>query len=122
MQRNNLVILYLLNEIKSNIENLQAFFYWVIPMPVLVLNNGGFIDNNDNHIPVPPDTLKNNFMRKRNIQDLIVCPRGRELLEFCIEANLSIMNSRTVGNMLCNTRLFSITETVLQSIALSQKT
>ena len=34
------------------------------------------IDNDDKHIPLPPDTFKSRFTKERNSQDLHVCPHG----------------------------------------------
>ena len=48
-----------------------------------------FIDNDYKHIPIPPDTYKSRFTKERISQDLHVCPRGKEFLELCIQANLS---------------------------------
>ena len=44
------------------------------------------IDNNNRHIPVPFDMRKTSFIRKRKSQNLTVCPRGKDLLDLCIEA------------------------------------
>ena len=46
-----------------------------------------FIDNDYKHIPIPPDTFKSRFTKERISQDVHVCPRGKKLLEFCIQAN-----------------------------------
>ena len=43
---------------------------------------------------------RTSFIRKRKSQDLTVCHRGEDLLELCIEANLSISNGKTFGDML----------------------
>ena len=58
------------------------------------------IDNYNCHILVPFDMCKTSFIRKRKSQDLTVCPRGKDLLELCIKANLSILNGKTCGDML----------------------
>ena len=55
-----------------------------------------FIDKDDKHIPIPLDTFKSRFTKKRISQDLHVCPRGNELLELCIQANLSILNGKNL--------------------------
>ena len=49
---------------------------------------------------VPFDMCKTSFIRKRKSQNLTVCPRGKDLLELCIEANLSILNGKAFGDML----------------------
>ena len=49
----------------------------------------GQIDNNDKHIPVPLDSLKTRLITKRNSQDSHVRPRGKDLLDLCIKANLN---------------------------------
>ena len=51
-----------------------------------------YIDNDDKHIPIPSGSLKSIFTRKS--QDLQVCPRGKELLDICFEANLNILNAK----------------------------
>ena len=56
------------------------------------------IDNNDKHIPVPLQSEKTRFLRQRNSQDSHVCPRGKDLIDLCIEANLNILNGRTFGD------------------------
>ena len=35
-----------------------------------------FIDYDDKHIPISPDTYKSMFTKERDSQDLHVCPRG----------------------------------------------
>ena len=55
-----------------------------------------FIDNDDKHIPIPSDTYKSKFTKERDSQDLHLCPRGKELLERCIQANLSILKGNTL--------------------------
>ena len=40
------------------------------------------------------------LLEKRKSQDLTVCPRGKDLLELCIEANLCILNGKTFGDTL----------------------
>ena len=35
---------------------------------------------------------------ERKSQDLHVCPRGKELLELCIQANLNILNGNIFGD------------------------
>ena len=57
-----------------------------------------FIDNDDKHIPIPSDTRKSKLTMERKSQDLHVCPRGKELLELCIQANLNILNGKTFGD------------------------
>ena len=57
-----------------------------------------FIDIDDKHIPIPSDTCKSKFAKERKSQDLHVCPRGKELLELCIQANLNILNGKTFGD------------------------
>ena len=59
----------------------------------------GQIDNNDKHIPVPLDSLKTRLVRKRNSQDSHACPRGKDLLDLCIEANLNILNGKTFRDL-----------------------
>ena len=54
------------------------------------------IDNNNRHIPIPFDMCKTSFIRKGKSQDLTVCPRDKDLLELCIEANLSILNGKNL--------------------------
>ena len=59
----------------------------------------GQIDNKDKRIPVPLDSLKKRLISKRNSQDSHVCPRGKDLLDLCIEANLNILNGKTFGDL-----------------------
>ena len=59
----------------------------------------GQIDNNDKHIPVPLHSDRTRVLRHRNSQDLHICPRGKEVIDICIEANLNILNGKTFGDM-----------------------
>ena len=74
------------------------------------------IDNDDKHIPLPPDTFKSRFTKERNSQDLHVCPHGKESLELCTQTNLNILNGNTYDIVLVNILRVSTMAIVLSII------
>ena len=66
------------------------------------------IDNDDKHILYRLIHKKSRFTKERNSQYLHVCSRIKELLELCIQANLSILNGKTFSDRFCKYTCISL--------------
>ena len=64
------------------------------------------IDNDDKHILYRLIHKKSRFTKERNSQYLHVCIK--ELLELCIQANLSILNGKTFSDRFCKYTCISL--------------
>ena len=62
-------------------------------------NELDFIQNDDSsYIPLSEKYLQDTFLECRNSQDKHIDARGRDLLDFCIESQMRILNGRTFGD------------------------
>ena len=63
-------------------------------------NEPDFILNDDStYIPLSENYIQDTNLQCRNSQDKVIDKRGRDLLDFCVESQMRILNGRSFGDM-----------------------